>query len=118
MPGWARPTQLVLALVLAWVAVWRGQPAAVPLVVVAARVALDAGSFSYYFTGLVVGCAIYEIVGTTRRLAWLTGLVAFVEYDIKWLNSSPAVSAWLNISALVVAVVVLGTSRRATELAR
>lgn len=114
MPAWARPAQLALAWVLAWIAVRRGRPAAALLVVVAARVALDAGAYSYYFTGLVIGCAIYEIAGTARRFAWLTAAVAFVEYDIKWINDSPTVAAWMNLAALpICALVLLAPQHRA-----
>jgi len=107
MPLWARPAQLVVALVLVWFAVRQGRPAAALLVVVAARVALDAGAYSYYLTGLIIGCALYEIVGTDRRVAWLTALIAFVEYDITWLTNSTTVLAWINLSALAVGAVVL-----------
>ena len=104
MPAWVRPAQLVLALVLVSVAVARGRPAGRPAARGRRSRLARAGAYSYYFTGLVAGCALFEVVGTNRRLPWLTAVVAFVELDVKWLLGS---SAWLNVAALGLAAVVL-----------
>ena len=104
MPAWARPAQLGIGLLLAGLAVARRRPAAVPLVVVAVRVALDAGAYSYYYTGLVIGCAILEIAGTNRRIPVLTGLVAFIEFDVTWLLNSNSALAGLNAAAATLAI--------------
>jgi hypothetical protein len=119
MPSWARPAQLCFGLLMATVAVRRGRPAAVPLVVIAVRVALDAGAYNYYFTGLVIGCAVLEVAGTNRRLPVLTGLVTFAAFDVRWLLNSNVELAWLNGSALLLVLVGLAvrppTPRRSDE---
>ena len=113
MPLWVRPAQLGLGLLLAYIAVRRHRPSAVLMVVVAARIALDPAAFPYYFVGLVVGCAAWELVGTARRFPWLTALVGFVIYDVRWLLNSPAAVARLDALSLVLAIAVVAWPARA-----
>jgi hypothetical protein len=109
MPGWVRPAQLVLGLTMCAIVVARGRPSAALLVVVAARVALDAGAFPYYYTGLVIGALLWELTGTNRWLPVLTGALCLAEFDIKWLLPTGNALAWCNLGALLLAMTVLVT---------
>ncbi len=70
-PDWIRPTQLLVALALVTIAVLlRRWPAAL-LLGVAARVALDPATWSYYTAGLVLGALAWDVLATRRTIpAW------------------------------------------------
>lgn len=85
-PPWDRPAQLVLGAVLVLLAVRRGRWLAAPLLVVAARVALDPGTYAYYAAGLAVGALILD--AAHRRLPLLTLVV------LGWVGVDLLVSPW------------------------
>jgi hypothetical protein len=70
-PTWVRVAQLAVGLVLVGLCVWRHRWAAAILVAVAARVALDPATWSYYTAGVVLGAFAWDALGTRRVLpAW------------------------------------------------
>lgn len=80
-PSWVRAPQLLLALALAAIAVRRGHWYAAPLVALAARVAVDPGTFSYYTSGAVAAALLRDLLSTTQRLPWAT-TIAFVTLNL------------------------------------
>ncbi len=65
-PSWDRPAQVLLGWVLGAVAVWRRRWAAVILLGVGARIALDPGVHGYYTAGVMVGALIWDTIGARR----------------------------------------------------
>lgn len=61
-PVWDRPAQLILGVTLGVLVLCRGRWSAVILVAVAARLLLDPSVKSYYDAGLVIGCALCDLV--------------------------------------------------------
>jgi hypothetical protein len=64
--SWDRPAQVLLGWVLGAVAVWRRRWAAVILLGVGARIALDPGVHGYYTAGVMVGALIWDTIGARR----------------------------------------------------
>jgi hypothetical protein len=71
-PGWVRPSQLGIALLLGTALALRGRWLAILLVSVAVRVVLDPAVFEYYSTGLIVAAFAWELLRTSRPLPVLT----------------------------------------------
>jgi len=67
-PGWVRPTEIGLGLVLAVAAAAHRRWYAIPFVVVAARIALDPQTLTYYTAGLLVGALAIDLLGRRRPL--------------------------------------------------
>ncbi len=65
-PSWDRSAQVLLGWVLGAVAVWRRRWAAVILLGVGARIALDPGVHGYYTAGVMVGALIWDTIGARR----------------------------------------------------
>jgi hypothetical protein len=76
-PSWTRSVQLGCALLVGGLAVWRRRWAAVPLVAIAVRVALDPQVFQYYTSGLVLAALAWDLFRSRRALPLWT-LFAFV----------------------------------------
>ena len=104
MPGWVRPAQLVIGVALGSWFVYRGRWAAVPLVGIAVRISLDAGTWSYYYGSLVAAAALWDLVGSRRRFPWWTLATMFIEYDLKWLLSTNIELVWVDALPIVVAL--------------
>jgi hypothetical protein len=102
-PPWTRVTQVVIGTVLAAVAVRRGRWAGVVLLVVLSRIVIDPGAHSYYAAGVVVGAALWDVVGTTRRLPWwtLTSAVAF--FAFRWVPQPDWAHAVLTLGFFLAA---------------
>ena len=69
-PGWVRPAQGLLGVLLGALAIRRRRWAAVILVVVATRLVLDPGTNRYYTAGLAVGAAAWDLLGSRATLPW------------------------------------------------
>lgn len=67
-PWWCRPTQLLLALTMAALAVRRGRWPAVLLAGVAARLLLDPGTYAYYTAGAVLAALVVDLL--CPRTSW------------------------------------------------
>jgi len=83
-PTWDRPVQALLGALLGVVAIALRRPAAVPLVGMATRIALDPGVHPYYTSGLLLTTVIVDLLLARRRLPWLTfaafGLIEAANY--------------------------------------
>jgi len=67
-PGWVRPTEISGGLVMALLAVVRGRWYAVVFVAVAARIALDPETFTYYTASVLIGAIAIDLLGRRRPL--------------------------------------------------
>jgi hypothetical protein len=83
-PVWTRAVQVVGGTLLAALAIRRRRWAGVVLLVVLARIVIDPGAHSYYAAGVVVGAAMWDLVGTTRRLPWWTLTSALAFFAFRW----------------------------------
>jgi hypothetical protein len=79
-PGWIRPVQVAAVLIVGLVAVLRGRWAAVPVVGIATRIALDPQRFLYYSAGLVLAALAWDLL-RTRRPFPVSTLATFVLLD-------------------------------------
>lgn len=77
-PGWVRPTQLVVGLLLALALVRTRRWPAVIMVGLAARLMLDPGVHHYYAAGLVLGTLLWESVVRPGRMPLITVVTAVV----------------------------------------
>jgi hypothetical protein len=122
-PDWTRPVQLGLALLAGGLAVWRRRWAAVPLVGIAVRVALDPQVFLYYTAGLVLAALAWDLLRSRQTLPLWT-LFAFVLLnDAYVVVDSPDARAALRLVltvGLVIAVLAIPdrSARAVTESPR
>jgi hypothetical protein len=94
--------QLGGALLAGSVAVWRRRWAAVPLVGIAMRVALDPQVFVYYTAGLVLAALAWDLLRSRRAVPWWT-LFSFV-----LLNDAYIVVSSADVRAALRLVLTLG----------
>jgi hypothetical protein len=106
-PWWDRPTQAVLGLALAAVAVRRGRWAAVVLLSTGARVILDPGTYTYYAAGLVVGALLWDQIGTRRALPMWTWTTAAVVFASEWLPVQPQVHGLVRLAFFLACIAFL-----------
>lgn len=112
-----RTVQLLLALALATGAVARDRTAGVLLVGIAARMALDGGTWNYYTVGFVLGALIWDLCGARTRLPWTT-LAACVLLPPTWLASHAVqLRSILRLAACLCAVAVVFWPERPTRRA-
>jgi hypothetical protein len=106
-PYWDRPAQAALGLFLAFLAVSRGRWAGVVLLVVAARVVLDPGTYTYYVAGLAVGAIVWDQLGTRRTTPWWTWTTTVALFASRWLPMSPWWHGWINLGFFLLCVIVV-----------
>jgi hypothetical protein len=109
-PSWTRPVQLVCVLLVGALAVRRGRWAAVPLVGITTRLALDPQVFLYYTAGLVVAALAWDLLRSRRPLPLWT-LFVFVLLNDSYVlidDSSVQAAIRLVLSVVLIAVVLFG----------
>jgi hypothetical protein len=115
-PGWDRPVQLFLGILLGVVAVSRGRWLAVPLVVLAVRLLFDPGTYPYYTAGLVLASVLVDLGWRQTRWPWLSIMVVLGLYAVRSLGPltpTNAVLGWLRAATLLgVLAVALGPDLR------
>ncbi|MFI1201913.1 hypothetical protein K2224_00880 [Streptomyces sp. BHT-5-2] len=79
-PGWVRPAQFGLGLVLGGLAVWRGRWAAVVLLGANARIVLDPSVYTYYTASVLLGTLLWDVIGQRRLVPWWSWLALLVLY--------------------------------------
>lgn len=62
-PGWDRPAQAALSLVLGGIAVWRKRWTAVVLLGANARIVLDPSVYTYYTASVLLGTLLWDVIG-------------------------------------------------------
>jgi len=103
-PAWVRPVQLGAALALGALAVLRGRWAAVLLVGIAMRVALDPQVFLYYSAGLLLAALAWDLLQSPHPLPVWT-LAGFVALDVVYVEvGSDTTRAVFRLTLTVAAV--------------
>ncbi len=110
-PGWDRPAQLALGLLVALLAIRRRRWEAAVLVVLAVRVVLDPGAYSYYSAGVVVGALLWDLLGSQARLPWWTWGAALTTFAVRWVPLDPLGLAWIRTAFVAVCLAVLVVPR-------
>jgi hypothetical protein len=100
-PSWDRPAQVLLGWVLGAVAVWRRRWAAVILLGVGARIALDPGVHGYYTAGVMVGALIWDTIGARRPWPFWSLLCIFALSAIPIMTRDPQVLGDARLAIVV-----------------
>jgi hypothetical protein len=111
-PPWDRPAQALIAIALGVLAVRRGRWAAVLLLAVAARIALDPGTNRYYAAGAVAGAVVWDLAGSHLRFPWWTAGAAVSLFFSRWIPMPPAVHGWIALTYCVACSALLIPDRR------
>jgi len=115
-PSWDRPVQVLLGVALGAVAVRRGRWLAVPAVVLAVRMLLDPGAYSYYTAGLVLATVVVDLCWRRTRWPWASmGVVAglYVVRSLGPFTPTDEVLGWLRAATMLgVLAVTLGPDWR------
>ena len=118
VPAALRMSQLIVALVVVAVVVWRGHPEAALLGGVAVRLALDPATWEYYTVGLVLGALMWDLERSRRRWPAATVAVTLLVPPDVWFEL-PELRSWLRLIGCVAALAVVswtvGLSRRPFE---
>jgi len=100
-PSWDRPAQVLLGWVLGAVAVWRRRWAAIILLGVGARIALDPGVHGYYTAGVMVGALIWDTIGARRPWPLASLLCIFALSAIPIMTRDPQVLGDARLAIVV-----------------
>jgi hypothetical protein len=105
VPGWVRPAQLLLGVLLSTVVLRRGSWSAVILVVIAARLLLDPSIKSYYDAGLLTGSVLADLVLLAARLPAFTLSALLVFYLPMFpLQAAPQLYGLLRLAYLLAVI--------------
>ncbi len=110
-PWWCRPAQLLLGVGLGCLLWRRGRAAAIVLAVIAVRMLLDPGTWSYYTAGLLTGTVLLDLCRTGQRRAvpWFSAGAFLTLFVPSYLHfgplSSPSVHGFLRAGFLLAAIV-------------
>lgn len=113
IPGWLRIAQLLGALALAALVVWRGRFGGVLLAAVAVRMITDPGTWSYYTAGFMLGALawdLYETNSITPKATWCAAVLLLPPWLIPWDD----VRAITRLVACLAAVVLVMAERTST----
>ena len=109
-PSWVRPVQLGCVLIIGGLAVARGRWAAVPLVGITTRLALDPQVFLYYSAGLIFAAFAWDMLRSRRPLPlWtLFGFVLLNDSNVLVDDATVKSLLRLVLSVVLVGVVLFG----------
>lgn len=110
IPQWLRTAQLLGALLLTAVVMWRGRPGGVILAAIAFRMMTDPGTWSYYTAGFMLGALAWDLY-ETRWLMPRTTLVAAVLLLPPWIVHSADARAVMRLGACLGAIALVTLSR-------
>ena len=111
-PPWCRPAQVALGATLAALAVRRGRWPLAVLLVITARVVLDPGTNRYYVAGVVVGAAIWDVLGARAKVPWWTGAAFVCLFASRTLPLPPSTYGTATLVFFVGTCALLVSSRR------
>ncbi|MET7403011.1 hypothetical protein ABZS66_56980 [Dactylosporangium sp. NPDC005572] len=114
-PPWARAAQAVLGIVVALLAWRRGRWPAIVLLAVAARIVLDPGTNRYYVAGVVVGAALWDVLGTRGGRSWLpwwTATAWIALFTARFVPMPDAAHGWLTLAYVLACAGILVTPAR------
>ena len=118
-PSWTRPVQMACVVLLGTIAILRGRWAAVLLVGITARLALDPQVFLYYTAGLVLAAFAWDLLRSRRPLPLWT-LFTFVLLNDSYVlvdDSDVQAAIRLVLSVVLIVVVLFGPSGDHDEIA-
>lgn len=116
-PGWVRPTQIGLGVLLGSLLVRRGEWFGVPLLAIGIRVLLDPGTFAYYTSGLLVAAFAWEILRSPRPVPALTPLLLVLFEIPARVDVRPGLEAVLRFSGCFLAIGMAFLGERASSSA-
>jgi uncharacterized membrane protein len=112
-PSWVRPVQFLGGALVVLLFVLSERWAAAVVVAVAVRLGTDPNTYAYYTTGLVVGAAMWDLIGSRVRLPLLTAATFVTLYwSTFWSLSAHTLGALRLATVLAVPLVVLATTDR------
>lgn len=106
-PSWDRPVQMLLGLLVAAIAIRRGRWHAVVLLVVAVRIVLDPGSYSYYTSGILVGALLWDLTGARRTFPVWSWAAAATLFAARWLPITPGAVGLVRTAFVATCVALL-----------
>jgi hypothetical protein len=110
-PSWVRPCQFLGGALLVFACVQSGRWAAAVVIAIALRLGTDPNVYSYYTTGLLVGAAIWDLLGSRVRAPLLTAAGFIALYWSTYWSLSSHTQAVLRLAfVLAVPVIVLATA--------
>lgn len=101
-PGWDRPAQAALALLLGGTAVWRGRWAAVVLLGANARIVLDPSVYTYYTASVLLGTLMWDVIGQRRLVPWWSWLALLTLYGSVFVVPDDATRGLIRLAFVVV----------------
>ena len=113
-PSWDRPLQIVLGSLLGWLAVRTGRWPAAVFAVIAVRLLLDPGTYSYYTSGLVLAAVLVDLLLTTRRVPVFALGAALVVYVARATPLDAHLLGQLRAGYCILALVALAVPYRAS----
>ncbi|GAA2431844.1 hypothetical protein ACFPFX_27930 [Streptomyces mauvecolor] len=101
-PGWDRPAQAALGLLLGAIAVWRGRWAAVVLLGANARIVLDPSVYTYYTASVLLGTLLWDVIGQRRLVPWWSWLALLTLYGSVFVVPDDAARGLIRLAFVVV----------------
>lgn len=101
-PGWDRPAQAALGLLLGGTAVWRGRWAAVVLLGANARIVLDPSVYTYYTASVLLGTLMWDVIGQRRLVPWWSWLALLTLYGSVFVVPDDATRGLIRLTFVVV----------------
>src|SRR5205085_3177037 len=115
MPHWVRPTQVVLSLALATLAVSRGRWPAALAAALGARIALDPSVYGYYTPTILVGALAWDFLGSKRPFPVWTGVTYVGLVIVPWFAHDPST---IGMARLVTSLALVAGAFALPERAR
>ena len=115
-PSWVRPIQFIGGGLLVALGVRSGRWAAGVVLAIALRLGTDPNVYSYYTTGLLVGAAIWDLLGSRLRVPVLTSTCLLTLYGSTYLRLSEHDHAVLRLATVIaIPIIVICTASRSSE---
>jgi hypothetical protein len=107
-PGWARELQLLAMIAVGVLMVGQGRWIALPVLVVAVRIASDWQAWAYYGAGLMVAALLWDALSGRRRVPAVTALATLAALLPPWV-AGRSTTGVVPVSAAVLRLVLLAT---------
>lgn len=114
-PAWDRPAQALLGIGLGILAIHHGRWQALPLLAVAARIALDPGTNKYYAAGAVAGALLWDLAGSDSRFPWWTAAATGTLFASRWIPLPAALHGWITLAYCVSCLTLLIPDGRTSD---
>lgn len=101
-PGWDRPAQAALSLVLGGIAVWRKRWTAVVLLGANARIVLDPSVYTYYTASVLLGTLLWDVIGQRRLVPWWSWLALIALYGSVFVVPDDSAQGLIRLAFVVI----------------